>query len=84
MNNQIVIVRDFLGNPLVRRVYGADAKRVYITMDTSNPRAPIGFPRKDVFFYDKKHLLELRANFKAKPSLWNNLTVWSETNNERK
>lgn len=80
MNNQLVIVRDFRGVPLVRRVYSSDTKRVYITTNTPNPRSPIGFPRKDVFVYDEKHLLELKKNFKTKPSLWDKLTPWSESN----
>jgi hypothetical protein len=78
MNNQIVIVRDFMGKPLVRKVYGSDSQKVYVIADAPNPRAPIGFARQDVFFYNEKLLLELKEQFKTNPSLWKELTAWSE------
>ena len=60
MRGDLVIVRDFRGEALVRRVWDADQKAVYITDDQQFERLlagheallPVGFPREDVFEYD--------------------------------
>lgn len=60
MRGELVIVRDFSGRALLRRVWDADEKAVYITDDQQFERLvsghealwPVGFPREDVFEYN--------------------------------
>lgn len=60
MRGKLVIVRNFRGDALVRRVWDADANAVYITDDQQFTRLvagheallPVGFPREDVFECD--------------------------------
>jgi hypothetical protein len=75
MTNQTVIVRDFQGEPLVRKVWKVANQKVYVFAEGSG-RSPIGFPREDVFSYDPKHLPEIEKNYRKNPSIWNRLTQW--------
>jgi hypothetical protein len=60
MRGDIVIVRAFGGEPLVRRIWEEAGRGIYITTDTifENMLAgdtkiqPVGFPREDVFKFD--------------------------------
>lgn len=60
MRGDLVIVKDFRGEALVRRVWDADQKAVYITDDQQFERLvtgeeallPVGFQREDVFECD--------------------------------
>jgi hypothetical protein len=60
MRGELVIVRDFRSEALIRRVWDSDQKAVYITDDQQFERLlagqeglpPVGFPREDVFEYD--------------------------------
>ena len=63
LQGEIVIVKAFMGKPLVRRIWGVGERVVYITNDEQfkllmnkdqNAIGPIGFPKKDVFRYDHK------------------------------
>ena len=88
MQGDYVIARSFGDVPIVRRVWKIDENAVYICTEERFNKLKagnanlllVGFPRKDVFVYDKKLLSELEVHFKTKPSLWNKLTVWSESN----
>ncbi len=88
MQGDRVIARSFGDMPIVRRVWRSDENAVYICTeerfkklkDGNTNLLLVGFPRQDVFAYDKTLLSELEKHFKTKPSLWNKLTVWSESN----
>ncbi len=61
MRGNVVIIKDFQGELLIRRVWETTAKRVYITDEEGFRRlvagdrsiAAIGFPKEDVFEYDE-------------------------------
>ncbi|MGO9622447.1 MAG: hypothetical protein ACLPT6_13705 [Desulfobaccales bacterium] len=60
MQGDMVIVRAFGGEPLVRRIWEEAGRGVYITTDTifenllagDTKIQPVGFPREDVFKFD--------------------------------
>jgi hypothetical protein len=60
MRGDIVIVRAFGGEPLVRRIWEEVGRGIYITTDTifenllagDNKIQPVGFPREDIFKFD--------------------------------
>lgn len=61
MKGEFVIVRSYGGEPLLRRIWDINGNIVYITNDEQyqilikgeSAIGPIGFPREDVFQYDK-------------------------------
>jgi len=74
MRGEYVIVRAYGGRPLIRRVWDVGEKVVYITNDqqlklliegAGNAIGPIGFPKEDVFRYDREivELLNDKQNF---------------------
>ncbi len=79
MRGSLVIVRDFAGNPLVRRVWSYDRNAVYVSDEFNYQRLfegkealmPVGFRHGDVFRYD--HIVV--AN-QAKPIDWEALSPW--------
>lgn len=60
MRGSNVIVRDFMGKPLVRRLWAIEGNIAYIVRDAEYQRlsageeaiSPIGFPIEDVFEFD--------------------------------
>ncbi len=82
MRGEFVIVRDFRGKALLRRVWSADAKAVYITDDEQFERLlaaqeallPVGFPRGDVFEYDAQ-VIESAGSGSIE---WGRLNQWKE------
>ncbi len=67
MRGDIVIVRAFGGEPLVRRIWEDAGPGVYITTDIifgnllagDNKFQPVGFPREDVFKFDPEIAAEM-------------------------
>jgi len=82
MRGTMVIVRDFKGEALVRRVWDADQKVVYITDDQQleqlvagkDALMPVGFPPEDVFEYDSG-IVKLIGR---KSIDWNRLKRWKD------
>lgn len=80
MRGELVIVRDFRAKALIRRVWDADAKAIYITDDQQFERLvagheallPIGFPKEDVFEYAP----EIVESIAAGSVDWNKLKRW--------
>jgi hypothetical protein len=70
---EIVFVRSFGGNPLVRRVWGFDNKVVFVTDDSIKDVISLGFPRKDVFKYDPKLVSSMELFFSKNKWDWNKL-----------
>ena len=62
MRGEMVIIRAYGGVPLVRRFWEANDRVIYITndeqlrllMNGEKAVSPIGFPKKDVFKFDRK------------------------------
>jgi hypothetical protein len=75
---QLVIVRDFEGEPLVRRVCGVNTKKVFVCIDQKKSRSPIGFPREDVFEYNPVAIKDIQANYKSNPMIWKHVKQWSK------
>jgi len=79
MKGQLVIVRSYGNEPLIRRIWEVRNHLVYIINDeeykklTSGQRAiePIGFPKEDVFKYSPEILKILNHNVE-----WSKLEQW--------
>ena len=62
MRGSLVIARDYTGSPLLRRVWEAGSKVVYLSEESQFQQLstgrealrPVGFPAGDVFAYDPK------------------------------
>lgn len=84
MRGELVIVRDFSGKALLRRVWNADERAVYITNDEQFERLladeeallPVGFPREDVFEYVPS-VVELLGQEQELVD-WSRLIRWEE------
>lgn len=84
MRGEMVVVKDFRGRALVRRVWDADEKAVYITDDQQFERLskgedalmPVGFPKDDVFEYDSA-IAESMANGSID---WSKLKLFTKSN----
>lgn len=84
MRGELVVVRAYGDEPLVRRVWDVNQWAVFICTEEnyqnllSNREAlnPVGFPKEDVFQYDDaaRDWLERLENDR---SLWEHLTVWN-------
>lgn len=87
MRGDIVIVRAFRNEPLVRRVWEVTSQAVFIcseenfqALSAGEPGLwPVGFAREDVFCYDVDILNELTNKYESDPSLWQRLIPWSES-----
>lgn len=76
MRGEIVVCKDFKGEPLVRRVWAATDEHVYITDDAGFARLsegvgtdPIPFPRCDVYICPR--------NFDPAKIDWKALESWA-------
>ena len=85
MRGELVVVRAFGGQPLVRRVWAADASTVYICGEQEFQRRlsgdetvwPVGFPREDVFIYDPSLAALLTESLAATSwGGWEQLKPW--------
>lgn len=84
VQGDLVVVRDFRGRPLIRRVWAADARGVYITDDVGFERLkagqkghiPVGFPREDVFEYDARLAPRARDLYEEGNWDWSKLRRW--------
>lgn len=80
MRGEMVVVKDFRGRALIRRVWDADAGAVYITDDQQFERLlagqegllPVGFPREDVFEYRP----DIVGSIATGSVEWNKLKLW--------
>lgn len=87
MRGEMVVVRAFGNEPLVRRVWKATPEAVFICDEENYQRLiagkegywPVGFPKKDVFCYDATLVDKLIDNYESDLSLWDDLTPWSES-----
>jgi hypothetical protein len=78
MRGKLVVVKDFAGDALVRRVWDCSFSCVYILDDEQwririiggKSLEPVGFPIADVFLYDRK----ARRQIQAGVIKWNLLT----------
>lgn len=82
MRGDLVIVRAFGGEPLIRRVWKEVSRGVYITTDTvfkklmtgeSGTIQPVGFPREDVFRYDAELAKDMDALYQSGRWDWTKL-----------
>ena len=75
MKGELIILRAFGGQPLIRRIFEISDKAIYVTNDLrQDSLVSVGFPREDVFKYDPK-LAKLINTDKWD---WNKLKKWSE------
>ena len=85
MRGELVVIKDISGNPLVRRVWEADRRAVYVTdekgfacLQAGEDLLPVGFRREDVFVYKpgiEKEISDGRLS-------WDKLTPLSSVTNE--
>ena len=76
MKEQLVIVKDFTGRPLIRKVCYSDGSTVFVTSETAfylikngeSELYPIGFDAGNVFIYEGQNLSG-KIN-------WNKLKRW--------
>lgn len=89
MKGEVVIVRAFGGEPLIRRVWEATNEAVFACSErcfeglmAGLPELlPIGFPRYDVFEHDSALVDKLIERWQDDPALWEQLKIWEgETN----
>ncbi|MGO9529804.1 MAG: hypothetical protein ACLP3B_01360 [Syntrophobacteraceae bacterium] len=81
MRGDLVIARAYKGIPLIRRVWDADERGVYLTDDihyemllAGKDCAPqLGFPREDVFLYDANLASALQDDEAGKNWRWEGL-----------
>ena len=73
MRGEIVIIRAFGGQPLIRRIWEIDNKVVYVTDDSRQNLISLGFPREDVFKYDPKIAESMEQLYKSGKWAWNKL-----------
>lgn len=81
MQGDYVIARAFGNVPIVRRVWSVGDSVVHICTDIRYNQLlqgkpifpPIGFPKKDIFEYEKEILEELANN----PDAWDRLKLWN-------
>ena len=85
MRGDTVIVRAYRGEPLMRRVWDADTRLVYLCSERQfqglwrgelRVLPPLGFPREDVFVYDAALLAELEERWQTDPTVWDRATAW--------
>lgn len=85
MAGEKVIVRDAAGRVLLRRVWKANERKVYITTEeiyadlTSGRPAPypVGFPREDVFAFSASTQAAVEEGSRPTPAFWKSLRQWS-------
>lgn len=78
MRGHLIVVKGFIGHPLVRRVWDCSARAVYILDEEQweirngggKSLDPVGFPIEDVFLYDD----EARKQLASESPSWNALT----------
>lgn len=72
MKGQLILLRDFDGGPLVRRLWSSDADRVYVCMSDDYDRlvnqqpapSPTGFPKENAFQFEEALVASLQDAFK--------------------
>ena len=87
MAGELVIIRDFRGRPLVRRVWMSDQRGVYITDDEGfaslkagkRDHIPVGFPREDVFEYDPELAVRAQDLYASGAWDWGRLRRWRQS-----
>ena len=85
MRGDIVIIRVFGGEPVLRRVWDVDKNKVYITDDLNmellssgkHGLEPIGFPREDVFKFDNKFSELIKKRSKGDYWDWSRLILYN-------
>jgi hypothetical protein len=85
MQGEKVIVRAFKGEPLIRLIWevypdaiGICDEAGYQKLLRDEPWMPIGFPLRDVFRYDAEIIEKLMQNWQLQPSIWDNLSLWTD------
>lgn len=84
MRGTLVILRAYLGQPIVRKVWDANERVVYITNDEYFERLmagadaplPVGFPIDDVFQYDPELAGSLEILYQSGAWDWGKLKKW--------
>jgi hypothetical protein len=84
MRGEMVIVRSFGGRPLVRRVWAADARAVYICGEREfrqlaagqEAPPPVGFPREDVFAFEPALAAAAERAYNPEQWDWGRLAHW--------
>ena len=84
MRGTIVILRAYLGQPIVRNVWDVNEMVVYITNDEyfqklmagADAPLPVGFPREDVFEYDPELAGSLEILYQSGALDWEKLRKW--------
>lgn len=77
MKGELVILRAYGGQPLIRRIFETTDKAVFVTDDArKDDLISIGFPREDVFKYDPQLAKKTGQLFKKGKWDWNKLTLF--------
>lgn len=84
MRGDLVVVKEFGGRPLIRRVWDSNDEVVYVCSEErynfllsgEDDRYPIGFPREYVFGYDQSIVGTLSSLWQVDPNIWNSLELW--------
>lgn len=79
MDRKLLIIRDFMGRYLVRKVWDATKEKVYVTSESgpSEGLQPIGFPREDAFEFDEQAAKAIEAGMSWD---WERLQPWRGLN----
>lgn len=88
MRGDVVIVQEYGGRPLIRRVWDATDKAVFVCSEErynallsgEDEQHPIGFPREYVYEYDDSKAVTLGSLWKVDPSVWQSLAHWEGHN----
>ena len=86
MKGELVIARAYGGEPLVRRVWSANDRLVYITNEeefqkgdnSENQVNVIGFPREDIFTYNEVLAAAIGDFCRDGTWDWEKLSPWKE------
>lgn len=84
MKGEFVIVQEFGGRPLIRRVWDATSEAVFVCSEErfnalssgENTQYPIGFPRENVYEYDASKAVMLGSLWQVDPGIWQSMTPW--------
>lgn len=84
MRGTLVILRAYEDKPIVRKVWDANDRVVYVTNDEFFDRLiagidaplPVGFPREDVFEYDPELAESLEILYQSGTWDWGKLRKW--------
>ena len=88
MQGDTVVIREFGGRPLIRRVWAANDDVVFVCSEErykhllagEDDRYPVGFPREYVYQYDESIVVTLQSLWEVDPTVWSSLSIWEASN----